>query len=208
MEYLPILLAFAGVHFLAASSPGPNLILVTSHAVTYSYKAALMLSFGIVIGTFVWSSAAALGLGILITKFPNIYFILQHVGAVYLIWLGFKMLRNRWKNSYEEIGTTVSINKTGRKLLATGFLVNMTNPKSIVYWTSLYSVILPAESPAWVFSATIVLAMSISMAWWTAVSLFFSQDNVQSIFLSFRKYLDMVMGGALIFLGLKIVSSK
>lgn len=208
MEYVFTLVTFAGLHFLAAASPGPNLILVTSHSVKYSYKAGFMLTLGIVIGTFIWASSAALGLGFIIAKYPTVYFIIQHISALYLIWLGLEMLSDGFRNQYEKIGSAVESPRSNFALVFTGFFVNMTNPKSIVYWTSLFSVILPAQSPTWVFASAILIAVSVSFFWWLSVSLFFSTHKVQSAFISLRRYMDMFMGGAMVFLGVKIVSGR
>lgn len=71
MTYISILITYSFVHLLSAASPGPNLLIVSRrYAASGSRKAGLLAVFGILCGTFIWSSATALGLGVLVSNYP------------------------------------------------------------------------------------------------------------------------------------------
>jgi RhtB (resistance to homoserine/threonine) family protein len=208
MDYLSILATFAVVHLLAAASPGPNLIIVSSYASTVSRKSGLLAALGILFGVITWSTAAALGLGVVLTKFPTLYFFIQHAGAAYLIWLGIRMIHDGMKDQYQNIDTPKLRDRSACSIIASGYLVNMTNPKTVVYYGSLFSVLIPLNSPTWVFLAAAIVALLVSLAWWFSVALFFSTKAIRKAFASTRRYIDVLMGGALIYLGIRLASNR
>jgi threonine/homoserine/homoserine lactone efflux protein len=208
MTYAGILLTFAAVHFLAAASPGPNLIIVSSQASGISRKAGLLAGLGVVLGTLTWASITALGLGAVLVKFPTLYAAVQYAGAAYLVWLGLRMIFDGIRNRYRGIEAAVPRARSARSIVLAGYLVNMTNPKTIVYWTSLFAVIVPPDSPVWLFVAAALTAAAVSASWWALVALVFSTGTVRRRFVQARRYLDLVMGGALVFLGIRLASSR
>lgn len=208
MTYAGILLTFAAVHFLAAASPGPNLIIVSSHASSGSRKAGLLAGAGVVLGTLTWAFMTALGLGAVLAKFPALYGAIQYAGAAYLVWLGFRMIFDAVGNRYRGIETPASGARPGRSIVLAGYLVNMTNPKTIAYWTSLFAVLIPPDSPVWLFVAAALVAAAVSASWWALVALAFSTGAVRRYFVLTRRYIDLVMGGALVFLGIRLATSR
>lgn len=208
MTYTGILLTFAVVHFLAAASPGPNLIIVSSHASAGSRKAGLLAGLGVVFGTLTWASMAALGLGAILATYPALYEAIQYAGAAYLVWLGLRMIFDAIRNRYRDIETTAPGARSARSIVLAGYLVNMTNPKTIAYWTSLFAVLIPADSPVWLFVAAAMVAAAISASWWTLIALVFSTGAVRRYFTLARRYIDLVTGGALVFLGIRLAAAR
>ena len=86
------------VSFTAAASvltvtPGLDTALVLRTAATEGTRRAALAAGGIVLGCFSWASAVALGLGALFAASAVAYTALRWIGAAYLVWLGYKMLR-------------------------------------------------------------------------------------------------------------------
>ena len=206
--YIETLAVFALVHFLAAASPGPNLVVVSSYASTVSRKAGLLAALGILFGVLTWASATALGLGTLLANYPLIYSVIRHAGAIYLIWLGCRMVKDAISNKYGEIDTKRVKPGSARSIVLSGYFVNMTNPKTVAYYTSLFSVLIPPSSPTWVFVAAASVALLVSASWWTSVALFFSIEGIRRFFSATRRYLDFVTGSALVFFGVRLATSR
>jgi len=206
MNHIETLAIFALVHLLAAASPGPNLVVVSSYA-SSSRRQGLLITFGILIAVLTWSSATALGLVALLDH-QLLYQLIRYAGAVYLCWLGLTMLRAGFMKPSEQL-TMKKVDEVSLSgLILRGYLVNMTNPKTIAYYTSLFAVLIAPDSPAWLFAASVIVAFLVSMLWWVFVVLVFSNPMVQSGFFAMRRYLDIVMGGALILLGIRLATDR
>ena len=79
---------------MATISPGPNFLFVSSTAMHLSRRAGIAAGLGVAAASITWSALTLSGLGLIISRSPEIYDALRLVGAVYLIWLGGKMA---WK---------------------------------------------------------------------------------------------------------------
>jgi threonine efflux protein len=208
LDYATILFAIAAVQLLGAASPGPSFIIVTSYAVAGSRRSGLLVACGILAATMVWAVLAALGLGALVTRFPAIYTGLQLAGAGYLIWLGGKMLVSAIRARATARANLNPTPVSAWQALRAGFLTNMTNPKSIAYYSSVFVVMIPQGAPDWLFVAAVTVAISVSAVWWIALAAVFSVARVQRTYGRAKRAIDAVMGGVLICLGARLVLSR
>lgn len=208
MSLLGVFAAIAVVQFLAAASPGPSFIVISSHASSGSRKTALFSAMGVLIATVTWAGLAVLGLGAVLAAYPRLYMVIQYAGAAYLIWLGLRMVIAGIKNRYREPLMLEMPTLSHRKVVAEGFLINITNPKTIAYYTSLFTALIPADAASWVFIAGAAVAVGVSAVWWVSVALLFSTGAIKAGYSKARRYIDMVMGGALVLLGLRLVANR
>ena len=209
MDYVTILAAIAITQFLAAASPGPTFLVVTSHAIGVSRRAGLQVAVGVLLATLTWCFSAAFGVAIVIGRIPWLYTSLQLVGAIYLMYLGGRMVVSAARQS-GSVRTDEQVPAVGSGLLAVraGFLANMTNPKSIAYYASLFVVMIPANAPASLFWAAVVLAVLVSALWWCAVALLFSTQAITRAYKGVRRQIDLIVGGTLILLGCRLAFAR
>lgn len=207
MEPFAVLVAIAAVQFAAVISPGPNFLLVSGQAMSASRRSSLCVVAGIVLGTLVWSSLAVSGLGILIHRFPAVATTIRLIAAVYLIWLGARLVIAALRRREEVAAAPIARQSTGA-LVWLGFLTNMTNPKSLAYYTSLFVVVLPVDAPAWLFAAAVATAFAVSASWWSGVALFFGARHVRDAYARVRRVLDVVFGLSLAGLGARLIVSS
>lgn len=78
----------------AATSPGPNNIMLLSSGLTFGYKKTIPHISGIVVGFPLMVLLIGLGFGIVFEKFPILLSILKIVGILYLFWMAFKIASN------------------------------------------------------------------------------------------------------------------
>jgi threonine efflux protein len=208
MDYVAILLAIAVVQLLGAASPGPSFIIVTSHAVAGSRRSGLLVACGILSATVVWAMLAALGLGAFIARFPAVYTALQLAGAAYLIWLGARMLLGAMRARAAAPTVMRPAPVAAWQAVRAGFLTNMTNPKSIAYYSSVFVVMIPSDAPAWLFVAAVTVALSVSAMWWITLAAVFSTARIQRAYARAKRAIDAVMGAVLICLGARLVLSR
>lgn len=91
--------AFAAVAAVIVVVPGPDMALVLRNGVAYGRHAAVATALGISAGLLVWALAAALGIAALLHASSTAFTLLKLAGAVYLVWLGVRALREVWRGS-------------------------------------------------------------------------------------------------------------
>jgi threonine efflux protein len=204
MNQVTILAGIAAIHALAIASPGPTFAVVMSYAVKGDRRAGLLLSFGVVLATLSWALAAAAGLGTLLASFPLAYRGLQLIGAAYLTYLGAKLLIGIVRQKGPAAPHAASAPVSGPEAIRAGFITNITNPKVVAYYASLFGVMIPAGAPGWLFWSAVAVVVVVSAAWWIAVTLFFTVPSVSRAYVRAKPGLDVIMGVVLIALGLRL----
>jgi threonine efflux protein len=207
MDIATILVSIAAVHLLAVASPGPTFVVVTSHAIAGRRRAGFLVTFGVLLATATWASLAAAGLGTLIAQFTWLYFALRIAGAAYLIYMGARMLLGVARNSPVELRQD-SRSTSGWRAVRAGFLTNISNPKVIAYYASLFGVMIPSDASGAMFAAAVATALLVSTAWWSFVTLFFALPVIQTGYVRVRRQMDGIMGGLLIVLGGRLLVSR
>lgn len=137
-------LAFVGVMAVMAVTPGPANIFAVATGMEKGKAAALTAVVGMNCATLVWFGAAALGLGALVMAFPQVFRIIAVLGALYVAWLGVKALRGAFATAAEPSHIEV---KRGRSALIDGFMVQIANPKAILFFTAVLPPFLDINRP-------------------------------------------------------------
>ncbi len=130
-------LLFIVVASVAILSPGPAILLAISNSLQYGFKTVLLSSAGNITGLLMLSSAAIFGLGAVLKTSTNLFLILKIVGALYLIYLGVKQWRSK-VNYFSDQQHNKQKWKSNRFIFLEGFLIAITNPKAILFFTALF----------------------------------------------------------------------
>jgi len=127
------LLAFAITAFVIIVIPGPSVLFAVGRAL--GRRAALLTVLGNAAGSALPLTAAAVGLGSVLTASTVLLSAVKLAGAGYLIYLGVRAIRERRSLSASlEAKVTPT---AGRRLLRQGLVVGMTNPKTIVFFAAI-----------------------------------------------------------------------
>lgn len=158
--------AFVGAATLLTITPGLDTALVLRTLASGAARPALLAGFGIATGCFVWAVIVALGLGALLDASVLAYNVLRWLGAAYLVWTGYKMLRNPRRAFVAD----VPANQARQQAFATGALTNLLNPKVGVFYVSF----LPQFVPHGVSVGPFILLLGaihalIGMLWFTCL---------------------------------------
>lgn len=89
---LELWLTFVATAAVLLVIPGPTVVLVMSYAMSQGRKIALAVALGVALGDLVAMSASLLGLGALIMASARLFAVLKWAGALYLAWMGLKLL--------------------------------------------------------------------------------------------------------------------
>jgi threonine/homoserine/homoserine lactone efflux protein len=130
MPALPTL----GLFLLAALGlllfPGPSVFYVVTRSMAQGRRAGLASVLGIEAATFTHTIAAALGLSALLLTSALAFNVVKYVGAAYLIFLGIRTLLAR----HEQQQTADVAPRSFSRLFTQGFLVNLLNPKTALFF--------------------------------------------------------------------------
>src|SRR5258708_5943672 len=109
--------------------PGPSVLYILTHSVAQGKRAGLASVLGIELAGLIHAIAAALGLSALLLTSALAFSIVKYLGAAYLIYQGVPTLVAR-----EERQQTAAAPQSLSQLLTRGFLVNLLNPKTALFF--------------------------------------------------------------------------
>jgi threonine/homoserine/homoserine lactone efflux protein len=112
-------------------TPGADTLLVVSRTASGGFRQGAAAALGISLGCLVHAVAAALGVAALLAASAHAFRVLTWVGASYLAWLGFQMLRQAWAAPAAAPARKVAAGGGGgeRAAFLQGLLTNVLNPK-------------------------------------------------------------------------------
>lgn len=150
---LGLWLAFAATVIVLALSPGPGAAAVMSIGISRGFVAAFRVVLGLQVALLIQLGLVALGLGAILLASETIYFLVRLIGALYLIWLG--IAKWRAQPHQQEDGGPVVLGQEFRH----GLLVNLSNPKALVFMAALLPQFVDPGRPPWSQYVVIALTM-------------------------------------------------
>ncbi|MFD1558783.1 LysE family translocator [Paraburkholderia silviterrae] len=229
MHPFTTLLQIAIVYLLALVSPGPNFFMVTQLSLAGRRSLGIASAFGVGTGSTLWAALAMLGFAAVLQHIEWLYHGVRVAGALYLLWFGIKLLRSgarRDANTADEphaardAGASRSAENAPvaplpppdrRAWLRTwraGFLTCLTNPKSCVFWTSVFAAIFPAHPPLWFYGTALTLVAAMSFGYHSSLALLFADHRTQRGYKRLRRPIDAFCGAALIGLAAKLAADR
>lgn len=129
---LTVWLGFLAASILIAVTPGPGAVISMSTGMRHGYWAALTAILGLQAAILAHLLIVALGLGAVLAASDTAFLLIKYVGAAYLVWLGVQ----KWRAPAIPVdANTPPVRSKG--LFLQGVLVNLTNPKAIVFIAAL-----------------------------------------------------------------------
>lgn len=210
MSLFTIFVTVASAHFLALLSPGPDFVLIVKSSIKYGGIKSVGVAAGIASANAVYISLCLAGVGSILASSLAILIAIKIAGGLFLIYLAFMALKAK-KGSYNELAafsTEHDVSKTTftRELL-TGFMSGILNPKNLLFYLSLFTVVLTSD-----VSLSFKLALGVWMTlmvflWDVAIIYFLSTNQVRKKFSKAAYYIDKVTGALLGIIGVTIVKS-
>src|SRR4051812_6738202 len=137
-----VLAAFAIALAIAVALPGPGIFAVVSCALGRGLRAALAMIVGIILGDLIYFYLAVLGMAALARSMGGFFIAVKLAGALYLVWLGVKLWRE--PPAGPAIGEETAPPGNRRNLLG-GFMVTISNPKTIAFYAGLLPTFIDLE---------------------------------------------------------------
>lgn len=204
MNYAVVLSSIFVVHVLAMLSPGPNVLVVTQTAISRTRRAGILTALGVAAGSAIWSSAALFSLNVVFAQFAWLYGELKLLGGIYLLYLGIKLWRTADYPPDPSSSTPATVH-TDWQAFRLGLLTNLTNPKAVIFFGSIFAALLAPALPMWVKLAAISIITVDASGWHIALACFFSTRRAQQVYRSIKGWVDRAAGAALAVLGLRLI---
>jgi len=205
------LLSFTLAAGLLTITPGMDTALVLRTSAVEGGKQAMLAGAGICFGCLLWGAAASFGLSALLAVSGFAYNVLRIVGAIYLGYLGIKLLIRAFASSCSNSGAEPEeyASRDGSLWFRRGLLTNLLNPKVGVFYLSFLPQFIPTGVQVWSFSILLALIHATEGLLWFL--LLTKATELISSWLRQRRVvmaLDSLMGAILIAFGLKLVLDK
>ena len=203
MDAVLALLGLAVVHLLAVASPGPSTVLVVQTAAV-SRRAGLISAFAMMLGALAWAAAALWGLQALFAHVGWLYMVFQVAGGIFLIWLAVMI----WRHARDPLPEIETVTRgSDWQVFIRALLLQLSNPKIMVFFGSVFLSILPQDLPGWMQAAVLAIVAFDEFTWFALLALMFSGATARTFYRRAKFWLDRTMGGALALLGLRLALS-
>ncbi len=203
-QYLPLILGLSSLVMVALISPGPDFAVTVRNSLVYSRRTGLLTALGIAIGSLIHTTYTLFGLGIIIRETPWIFLPIKYIGAAYLLYIGFKGLRA--KKSTLALGNMKHVQDiTPLSALRSGFLTNALNPKAMLFCMSLFSAMIPPQTPVSILILCGFIIFIETLAWFSFVAFCLSGKRTREKFHAMGHWIERITGGVLISLAARLI---
>jgi threonine efflux protein len=187
-----MLAGIAGLMLLGSASPGPAFFVVSRTAAGRGRRAGLRAALGVSSATLVWAFAAIHGLALLLATAAWLLRVMQVLGGAYLVYLGWQAFRHA-PEPLPRIDSEAGPIEAG-DAYRRGFVVNMTNPKVMVFFGSIFASVYRSGMPEWANLAVLAVIALDEVAWYSVVAVVFSTGTAQAVYGRAKRWIDRAFG--------------
>lgn len=151
--------------------PGPGTFTLLTATARGGIRAGYSTLAGLMLGDQILITIAATGVAALLKAHPLLFACLRYVGAAYLIWVGFQLVRERAAGS---AGTAPT--QLGRRWFRQALLVGVLNPKAILFYMAFFPLFIdPVRQRGALTLLTMALLIAVISIAWCSVLIFGGQ---------------------------------
>ncbi|MEO3988789.1 leucine efflux protein LeuE [Pseudocitrobacter cyperus] len=173
--------------------PGPNTLFVLKTGVTHGIRGGYMAALAVFIGDAVLMFLSYAGVATLIKTTPVLFNLVRYLGAIYLLYLGGKMLYSTLKRKAGEQEGHV---EPGHAIFKRALTLSLTNPKAILFYVSFFVQFIDVKS-ATPGLAFFILALTLELVSFTYLSFLIVSGSLVTRYVKTRKKMAKI-GNSLI----------
>ncbi|HEY5818898.1 MAG TPA: LysE family transporter [Mesorhizobium sp.] len=207
MSEVAVLFSILGAFLLGAMSPGPSFIVVSRIAVAGTRTDAMLAALGMGVGGFVFPLIAVAGLTALLMQVEWLNLTIRLAGGAYLFWLGVRI----WRGASDPVDMPdagAPRRNAGFRSFTRSLFVQLSNPKTAIFYASMFAALLPTPTPSWLLYALPPLLFLIEFGWYTVVGLAFSSRGPRAAYVHSKRWIDRAAGAVVGALGLKLMADS
>lgn len=192
------LLTFNIALLVAIVSPGPALLVAIRTTLSAGRTAGIGVGSGLGLMAATWTMMALLGLGAVFKVFPMVYMAAKIAGVAYLLYIAHKM----WRDASASIDARTI---RARHAFRQGFLINLLNPKSVLFAAAVLVTVFPAGIS---IADSLVIVLNhflVEVAFYTTLAFCMSTQIVAKRYMRAKMYIDRGAAAILGALGLRVL---
>ena len=193
------LVAFNAALFFAVAAPGPAFLVCLQASLRGGRREGILTGIGLGVSAGLWTLAALLGLEAIFDAYPFVYTSMKIGGG--LLVLAFAI--QTWRNATRPIAETPPASP--RRAFLRGFLLNLGNPKSIIFSVGVLLVVIPPDLSGAAMALVTLDHIALEIAVYSTLATLMSRDAVRERYLAAKPILMRAMGVVLGGLGLRLL---
>lgn len=195
------MIAFNVTLIAAILSPGPAFLVAVQTTLQSGRRAGIAIGCGLGLMAAAWTLMALLGLDAIFRLVPWAYLGAKIAGALYLLYIAWGM----WRGARDRIEARV---KPARHAFRQGILINILNPKSVLFAAAVLIVIFPAARTPFENALITLNHLAVEIAFYTLLAMAMSSRLISDKYLKAKLYLDRTASLILGALGLKLLVGR
>lgn len=204
--FLQDFLLIVSVFVVGAASPGPATIMIINVSAGQGRKQAIILAFGIIIGSMFWACVIGFGFVAVLGGSTILFNALKLIGGGYLLFLAYKAISSGCKVGQQGAQQECEGPMPSRVQFLRGLFLHLTNPKSPLVWVATFSIGAGQEIPP-VALFLIILGCGIAaVIVFVGYAVLFSTKTSIAVYESLRKPIDFLIGGFYAAAGIKVLT--
>lgn len=205
---ISLFVTVAVVQIVALASPGPDFFFISQTAASQSRREAFKGVIGITLAVAIWAAVALLGLNLILKQMAWLHQLILLAGGAYLMWMGIQMIKSA--RQPQSVGAEVTPVTSSRKknIFLRGLLTNLSNPKAIIYFGSIFSLIVGDDVSSATRTAIFILIVAETLIWFSLVATLFSLPWVKAKYQKLAKWIDGIAGTLFVAFGLHLIFSR
>ena len=184
------------VCLVGAMTPGPSLIVIIYITNSKNFISGFIASLAHGFGIFIYALISIFSLTVLENILPSTIPIIQLLGAIFLIYLGYKILF--LKTSDQEVNNQTKLPKTILDDFVLGLTISLINPKILIFFTSIFSQFINQDYSIYTKFGMALLAGVIDSGWYILVAYSVSLKIVEKYIKSRQKFIFYILGMILV----------
>jgi homoserine/homoserine lactone efflux protein len=194
---------------VVALTPGPAVMCSMAQATRHGFRSSLAGISGIQLGNLLFFVCIALGLGALLATATTAFAVLRVIGAIYLFYLGIRMIVSTVRRSASTPGRTVIPLPAQHSLFIQGLLIQLTNPKALLFVSALLPQFIdPHRSVPLQLAVLVFATIAVDTLVLSSYALL-AERGFRSFRISrWSVWFERVFGAALVFFGLRLLIAR
>jgi RhtB (resistance to homoserine/threonine) family protein len=191
-------------------TPGQDTMFILGRSLTGGLRAGVASALGIGVGSIVHTLAAAAGLSAILAASPAAFLAVRVAGALYLVYLGAKLLLTRAQQD-SDLQVTLAEEGDAGSAFRQGIVTNILNPKVALFFLALLPQFIEPDSPSKTLAFLTLGITFVSTGTIWCLVLAFSAARLRHFFRGnprVRTLIDRVTGGLFIALGIRLAADR
>ncbi len=201
-DWILPLASIALANLLGAMSPGPAFVLVLRTALAHGREAAWAPIAGLAVGAAIWAAAALWGLQSLFAALPWLASALPLAGGAFLVHFAWRIWR-----AASDPSPAAEHGEGPRAGFGQALLLQVSNPKVMVFFGSVFMAVLPPQLPTAIEVAILAMILAVEFGWYGIVAAVFGSATARAAHGRAKAWIDRAMAVLLAALGARLLLS-